>query len=52
MNGHPEPAGRGGAGETLSFERRYQEMLGAGLDLLDQVEQHPVGRCDDPRISS
>ena len=36
MNGLPEPAGRGGAGETLSFERRYQEMLGAGLDLLDQ----------------
>ena len=26
--------------------------LGSGLDLLDQVEQHPVGRCDDPRISS
>jgi len=36
MNGHPEPAGGGEAGETLSFERRYQEMLGAGLDLLDQ----------------
>ena len=36
MNGHHETASQPEGGITPSPERRYQEMLGAGLDLLDQ----------------
>ena len=36
MNGYQETASGMGDDAQLSFERRYQEMLGAGLDLLDQ----------------
>ena len=36
MNGHHETASQPEGGLPPSPERRYQEMLGAGLDLLDQ----------------
>ncbi len=36
MNGHHETASQPEGGIPPSPERRYQEMLGAGLDLLDQ----------------
>ena len=36
MNRHHETPGQPDDGLPLPYERRYQEMLGAGLDLLDQ----------------
>ena len=36
MNGHHETPGQPDDGLPLPDERRYREMLGAGLDLLDQ----------------